>query len=86
MCVFSLGVGRYQKCILQDGPIQMYQMLNKTVKHLVHSKPTWMFPLQLKSTNAQNMAQTCVISSNLWFVVNILSFPSIVCADKTDGG
>ena len=32
---------------------------------------------QLKSPNAQNMKETCIISSDFLFVPNILSFPSI---------
>ena len=41
---------------------------------------------QLKSPNAQNMRETCIISSDFLFVPNILSFPSILCVVKRDLG
>ena len=42
--------------------------------------------LHLKSHIAQNMWFKCAVSSDFWFVSNNLSFPSVICVDKRDGG
>ena len=54
---------------------------------LVQPSQTLTFPVNkiiIKSPNAQNTGQTCVVSSDLLFVSDIISFSSIICADKRD--
>ena len=58
----------------------MQNCTNSGTPSLVYPNQTWTFPLNdiaIKVPNAQNMKETCIISSDFLFGPNILSFPSI---------
>ena len=81
-------MGRYQKCVHREvANAKPYRFRDSAFLYIPIKHGRFLLTtLQLKSPNAQNMKETCIISSDFLFVPNILSFPSILCVVKQDLG